>query len=73
MKWEYRFEMLSLLSGHEGHHSHDELGPLRVTEQDLNELGADGWEVIAIIPKTGKDDDWTLALLKRPMNPDWKL
>lgn len=70
MKWEYRFEMLGLLSGHEGHVSHDEHGSLRVTEQDLNELGADGWEVIAIIPKTGKDDVWTLALLKRPMYPN---
>lgn len=53
MEWEYLFELLTL-------------DPFEESEQQLNALGSKGWEVIAIIPKMGKGDSWTIALLKRP-------
>ena len=54
-KWEYRFEVLSLSS------------PLRTLQDQLNELGWQGWEVVSLAPnvkvKGGKDA--LIALLKR--------
>jgi hypothetical protein len=54
MKWEYHFEVLAL-------------DPLEESEQRLNALGNERWEVVAMMPKMGASDFWTIALLKRPI------
>jgi hypothetical protein len=52
-KWEYRFEALLLD------------GALQSVEDRLNEVGWEGWEVVALVPKVKGGESWTLALLKR--------
>ena len=63
MMWEYRFEVMNLDSP---------IGsdPVGKSEARLNALGKDGWEVVVILPKMGKDNSWTIALLKRPVPED---
>jgi hypothetical protein len=51
MKWEYRFKTL-LMTDWEG------------TEENLNHLGWQGWEIVAVLP--GADKDVPTAVLKRP-------
>lgn len=53
MVWEYEFVLFSF----------DDLDD---AEKTLNAEGSQGWEVISLVPKMGKDDSWTIALLKRP-------
>jgi hypothetical protein len=44
-----------------------------LSESDPNELGEDGWEVVAVIPKVGTGNTWTYAPLKRPLMPKAKV
>jgi hypothetical protein len=50
MKWEYRFKTL-LMTDREG------------TVDNLNHLGWEGWEIVAVLP--GEDKDVPTAVLKR--------
>ena len=56
--WEYKISILDWLREKD-----DSIGAL---EGDLNELGAQGWELVSVTPKMGKNDSWTFAYLKRP-------
>jgi Domain of unknown function (DUF4177) len=66
VKWEYKFMVFSLTSSviHEIH----EQGPFDEAQGWLNREGAEGWEVVSLVPKTTTDHDhaWTIALMKRP-------
>jgi hypothetical protein len=61
--WEYKFFVLSLDIAITGEKDAD---PLHQAASDLNAEGEVGWEVVAVLPKMGKGDSWTIALLKRP-------
>lgn len=52
-KWEYRLEALNLE------------GSLRSVEERLDELGWEGWEVVALVPKAKAGESWSVAVLKR--------
>ncbi len=56
MKWEYHIARLEL--------STTGVEPLVRSQETLNELGAEGWELVSILDE-GRDDHWCLALLKR--------
>ncbi len=60
--WEYKFEVMDLWTPMSGSKDAD---PLEEAEAQLNELGQQGWEVVALLPKMGKGETWTIALLKR--------
>lgn len=68
-QWEYRLERLGeILTDYElkmkkmlvklGKQSDDDLSAV----EQLNELGSDGWELVAVIPDAGG----TMAVFKRP-------
>jgi len=61
--WEYKFLVLSLDVAIT---SKKDADPLEQAEKDLNAEGADGWEVVSLLPNMGKGESWTIALLKRP-------
>ena len=63
MMWEYHFEVMDLDSPVSG----DSLGE---EETRLNALGKVGWEVVAMLPKMGKNNSWSIVLLKRPVPED---
>lgn len=67
MMWEYHFEVMNLDSPGPADPLADPLGD---EEKRLNALGKDGWEVVAMLPKMGKGNSWTIALLKRPVAKD---
>jgi hypothetical protein len=55
MNWEYSVELISFID-------------IAVASKALNKWGRDGWEVAAIIPGVGgKEENWTVAILKRPV------
>ena len=57
MKWEYLVEPVFLE------------GDGRMAQEMLNERGAEGWEMVAIVPNSvGKDHTYTAAIFKRPLN-----
>jgi hypothetical protein len=56
--WEYKIEILDWTEN-----SEDSIGTV---EKRLAEWGAEGWELVAVTPKMGKDDSWTFAYFKRP-------
>ena len=60
MIWEYHFEVMDIDStvGDD---------PVGESETRLNALGAEGWEVVVMLPKMGKKNSWTIVLLKRPV------
>jgi hypothetical protein len=61
--WEYKFLVLNLdvaISGGK------DANPLDQATSDLNAEGGFGWEVVGVLPKMGKGNSWTIALLKRP-------
>jgi hypothetical protein len=61
--WEYKFEVLGLSAESGIEHS----------QKSINTEGADGWEVIAVIPKLGKQPSLDcLALMKRPASSTHK-
>jgi len=60
--WEYKFLVLSLNVAIGGGKDAD---PLDEATIELNGEGKEGWEVVAVIPKIGKGESWTIALLKR--------
>jgi hypothetical protein len=54
MNWEYSVELISFID-------------IAVASKALNKWGHAGWEVVAVIPKVGgKDETWTVAILKKP-------
>jgi len=54
MKWEYRVEPL------------DSLKDLSIVQDKFNEFGAEGWELVAVVPRaTGYGETWTAAIFKR--------
>ena len=59
-KWEYKIHVVRLssepASGEQG-------------EQELNELGASGWEVVAVLPGSGPGNELPRAFLKRQKAP----
>ena len=54
MRWEYHIELLNL--GNED---------AAISERKLNVLGATGWELVSVVSKLGKNDSWSVAILKR--------
>ena len=54
--WEYHVEIL-LGKGEAG---------LDEAQEDLNKLGAQGWELVSVTPKMGAQDSYTFAYFKRP-------
>ena len=54
MRWEYHIEPLAL-----GGEDAD------MSEGQLNDLGAVGWELVSVLSKTGKTESWCVAILKR--------
>ena len=66
VKWEYKFLVFSLTSS--VIHEIKEQGPFDEAQGWLNREGAEGWEVVSLVPKTTADHDhaWTVALMKRP-------
>jgi len=64
VKWEYKFMVFSLTASviHEIH----EQGPFDEAQGWLNREGAEGWEVVSLVPKAAADHAWTIALMKRP-------
>ncbi len=81
MKWSYKAihydpdvetytpeEKLKLSGSELSHALGSALGPPAI-EGDLNALGQDGWELVAVVPGKISDDGrpW-LAILKRPAN-----
>ncbi len=65
-KWEYKFMVFSLTSS--VIHEIKEQGPFDEAQGWLNREGAEGWEVVSLVPQTTSDRDhgWTIALMKRP-------
>ena len=61
--WEYKFLVLSLDIANSGG---KDANPFDQATSDLNAEGGVGWEVVAVLPKMGKGNSWTIALLKRP-------
>jgi len=57
--WEYKFLIFSLGKGQGDDY-------VEKSQAELNAEGAEGWEVIAILPKMGKNESWCFALMKRP-------
>jgi len=39
-------------------------GFLRTVEERLDEIGWEGWEVVAVVPKTKAGEPWSVAVLK---------
>jgi hypothetical protein len=64
MEWEYQIQNFGIL---------DQDDALKKAEQDLNELGSDGWEIFAILPGTAipginkHAQTWLYAFAKRPV------
>lgn len=58
MAWEYKFVILSFGTGHGDGDKY-----LTACETELNGEGAQGWEVVALLPNMGKN---CFALMKRP-------
>lgn len=54
-EWEYDIQPLGITKDEHG---------IDDAVRDLNEMGADGWEIIAILPPNEKG--WYLAFAKRP-------
>ena len=54
MQWEYHIEVLNL--GNED---------AAISEGQLNDLGAAGWELVSVVNNLGKNDSWCAAILKR--------
>jgi hypothetical protein len=52
MKWEYQLTVLGL-------------NDTRESQELLNRLGRDGWELVSIASNAGKDGMWHVASLKR--------
>ena len=52
MKWEYQLTVLGL-------------NDTRESQELLNRLGRDGWELVSIASNEGKDGTWHVASLKR--------
>jgi hypothetical protein len=63
MMWEYHFEVMDF-------DSPVSADPLGEEETRLNALGKGGWEVVAMLPKMGKNNSWSIVLLKRPVPED---
>jgi hypothetical protein len=63
MMWEYHFEVMDL-------DSLVSADPLGEEDTRLNTLGKVGWEVVAMLPKMGKNNSWSIVLLKRPVPED---
>ena len=59
MTWEYKFLVLALEP------ANDSGDTLSDNEAALNREGADGWDVVTLLPKLGAGESWTVALLKR--------
>ena len=57
-KWEYKIHVVRM-SGESAEQN----------EQELNELGASGWEVVAVLPGSGSGNDQPRAFLKRQKAP----
>lgn len=55
--WEYKFVVFSL-----GEHADE---PFEEAKGQLNIEGANGWEVVTVLPKMGKKESWCVALMKR--------
>ncbi|MCZ6774366.1 MAG: DUF4177 domain-containing protein [Proteobacteria bacterium] len=54
MNWEYRFLLI-------------DINTIDESESLLNSQGNDGWEAVAVIPKVGAGDSWTIVLMKRSL------
>ena len=55
MSWEYSVELISFVD-------------IAVAAKALNKWGQAGWDVAAIIPKVGGvEENWTVVVLKRPI------
>jgi len=59
-KWEYKIHVVRM--------SGDPAGSEQ-NEQELNELGAAGWEVVAVLPGSGAGNEHPRAFLKRQKAP----
>ncbi len=62
-RWEYKFLVCSLTSS--VMHEIQDRGPFEEAEGWLNREGSEGWEVVALVPKMGAKEAFTVALLKR--------
>jgi hypothetical protein len=56
-KWEYEFQVFSLAG---------KGNDIEEATKRLNEAGDEGWEIVSVMPKMGKNDSWGIAVLKRP-------
>ena len=59
-KWEYKIHVVRM-SG--------DAASGEQNEQELNELGASGWEVVAVLPASGSGNEQPRAFLKRQKAP----
>ena len=59
-KWEYKIHVVRMS---------DEPASGEQNEQELNELGASGWEVVAVLPGSGAGNAHHRAVLKRQKAP----
>jgi hypothetical protein len=56
-KWEYKLLVFDLEAKDNA---------LEEAEKEFNDLGAQGWEVVSVLPKMGYKGKWGIAVLKRP-------
>jgi len=59
-KWEYTIHVVRMSA---------ESGSREQCEQELNDLGAAGWEVVAVLPGSGTGNEHPRAVLKRQKAP----
>jgi hypothetical protein len=59
-KWEYTIHVVRITAEPES---------VTQCEQELNELGALGWEVVSVLPASGTKDEHGRAILKRQKAP----
>ena len=59
-KWEYTIHLVRIPAEPES---------VAQCEQELNDLGASGWEVVSVLPASGARDEHARAILKRQKAP----